>query len=87
MAEQIDRYVFDEALALFLCAPQALYAVNTHVNFGPYRTTFELAETEVDEQHWSRRRTQGDSQAAHTAQIPDTKESINFTSGSSGNAC
>ena len=58
VAEQIDRYVFDEALALFLCAPQALYAVNTHVNFGPYRTTFELAETEVDEQHWSRRRAQ-----------------------------
>src|SRR6266566_4688903 len=27
VAEQIDRYVYDEALALFLCAPQALYAV------------------------------------------------------------
>jgi len=55
VAEQIDRYVFEEALALFLCAPQALYAVNKHVRFGPYRTTFEVAETEVDEQHCSRR--------------------------------
>ncbi len=87
VAEQIDRYVFDEALALFLCAPQALYAVNTHVNFGPYRTTFELAETEVDEQHWSRRRAQGDSQAAQAAQAPDKKGSTSFSSGSSGNAC
>jgi ABC-type transport system substrate-binding protein len=84
VAEQIDRYVFDEALALFLCAPQALYAVNKHVNFGPYRTTFELAETEVDEQHWSRRRAQGDSQAA---QAPDKKGSTSFISGASGNAC
>jgi ABC-type transport system substrate-binding protein len=87
VAEQIDRYVFDEALALFLCAPQALYAVNTHVNFGPYRTTFELAETEVDEQHWSRRRAQDDSQAAQAAQASDKKGSASFTSGSSGNAC
>lgn len=53
VAEKIDRHVFDEALALFLCAPQALYAVNRHVRFAPYRTTFELAETEVDEGHWS----------------------------------
>lgn len=54
-AEEVDRFAFDEALALFLCAPQALYAVNKHVNFGPYRTTFELAEAEVSEEHWSRR--------------------------------
>jgi hypothetical protein len=25
------------------------------VRFNPYRTTFELAETEVSEEHWSRR--------------------------------
>ena len=81
VAEQIDRYVFDEALALFLCAPQALYAVNTHVDFGPYRTTFELAETEVDEQHWSRRRAQDDSQAAQAAQAPDKEGSTSFTRG------
>ncbi len=87
VAEQIDRYVYDEALALFLCAPQALYAVNKHVNFGPYRTTFELAETEVDEQHWSRRSTKGDPQAAQATQTTNSKGSASFTSGSSGNAC
>jgi peptide/nickel transport system substrate-binding protein len=53
--KQIDRYVFDQALGLFLCAPQTLYAVNKHVTFRPYRSTFELADTEVDAQHWSRR--------------------------------
>ena len=55
VAERIDKLVYDEALALFLCAPQALYAVNKHVSFLGYRTTFELAETAVDEEHWSRR--------------------------------
>ena len=54
-ARTLDQYVYDEALALFLCAPHALYAVNRHVTFTPYRTTFELAECEVDKQHWSRR--------------------------------
>lgn len=53
VAEDIDRYCFDNALAVFLCAPQALYAVNNHVSFGPYRTTFEIAEVTVDEGHWS----------------------------------
>ena len=53
MAERIDAYVQEQALALFLCAPQALYAVNEHVTFSPYKTTFELAEVTVDEQHWS----------------------------------
>jgi len=53
-AERIDAHCFDQALALFLCAPQALYAVNNHVSFGPYRTTFEVAEVTVDDQHWSR---------------------------------
>jgi len=68
-------------------APQALYAVNKHVNFGPYRTTFELPETEVDEQHWSRRSTRSDPQAAQATQTPDSKGSASFTSGSVGNAC
>jgi peptide/nickel transport system substrate-binding protein len=83
VAEQIDRYVFDEALALFLCAPQALYAVNKHVSFGPYRTTFELAETEVDEQHWSR----SSMQAATATPVSEHTGSANFAGGSSGNAC
>jgi peptide/nickel transport system substrate-binding protein len=55
LAIDIDRFVYDEALSVFLVAPQALYAVNRHVNFVGYAATFELAETEVDEDHWSRR--------------------------------
>ena len=55
ISQEIDRYVYEEALALFLCAPQNLYAVNRHVKFLPHRTTLEFAETEVTDQHWSRR--------------------------------
>ncbi|WP_257347595.1 ABC transporter substrate-binding protein [Pseudalkalibacillus decolorationis] len=55
-AREIDRYSYEEALGLFLCSPHDLYAVNNQVQFRPYRTTFELAETEVTESHWSRRR-------------------------------
>lgn len=54
-AAAIDRFVHDEALAVFLCNPQALYAVNRHVRFAGYAATFELADTEVTEDHWSRR--------------------------------
>ena len=54
-AEQIDRYVYEQSKALFLCAPNALYAVNRHVDFKAYRATFELADTEVSTEHWSRR--------------------------------
>ena len=54
VATEIDRFVHDQALVIFLCAPKALYAVSNHVEFGPYRATFELAECEVDEGHWSR---------------------------------
>ena len=53
-AEDLDRYCFDACKALFLCAPKALYAVNRHVRWEPYRATFELADAEVSEQHWSR---------------------------------
>ena len=52
---RVDRLVRDEALALFLCAPQALYAVNKHVDFTAYRTTLELPECRVSSAHWSRR--------------------------------
>lgn len=51
----MDQLAYDEALSVFLCAPQALYAVNEHVNFVGHATTFEVAETEVSEDHWSRR--------------------------------
>lgn len=56
VSHRIDKCVYDEAYALFLCAPQALYAVNRHVDFTAYRTTFELAECKESEKHWSRRR-------------------------------
>ena len=55
VSQRIDRLVRDESLALSLCAPRALYAVNKHVDFTPYRTSFEFAETSVDDGHWSRR--------------------------------
>jgi len=55
VAHRIDKFVYDEALALFLCAPHALYAVNQQVEFTAYRTTFELAECRVSDKHWSRR--------------------------------
>jgi peptide/nickel transport system substrate-binding protein len=55
LSAEIDRFVYDEALSVFLAYPQALYAVNRHVNFVGYATTFELAESEVTEEHWSRK--------------------------------
>ncbi|MDP5181715.1 ABC transporter substrate-binding protein [Blastococcus sp. BMG 814] len=54
-ANRLDRYVTDQALALFLVAPQVLYAVNERVHFTPYATTFELADTSVRRRHWSLR--------------------------------
>jgi len=55
LAEQIDLHCFERSKALFLCSPQALYAVNRHVDFKAYRATFELADTQVSPEHWSRR--------------------------------
>ncbi len=55
LAARLDRLVYDEALSLFLCSPQALYAVNKEVDFTPYVTTFALAECSVGDEHWSRR--------------------------------
>lgn len=53
-AKEVDRFVHNEALALFLCAPYKLYAVNKNVDFRPDRTTFELVDTKVCRGHWSR---------------------------------
>jgi peptide/nickel transport system substrate-binding protein len=53
--QEMERFAYDQALSIFLCAPQALYAVNKHVHFVGHAATFEVAETEVDEDHWSRR--------------------------------
>ena len=50
----IDASVKEQALALFRCALQALCALNNHVELGPQRTTFEIAQITVDNGHWSR---------------------------------
>lgn len=55
VAEEIEQFTYDQALSVFLCAPQALYAINNHVKFNGHAATFELADTEVDDDHWSRR--------------------------------
>jgi hypothetical protein len=47
LTTDLDRFAYDQALSVFLCAPQALYAVNRHVAFDGYAATFELAETQV----------------------------------------
>jgi len=92
VAERIDQYCFDNALALFLCAPQALYAVNNHVEFGPYRTTFEVAEVTVGEGHWSRQEGSSGwpSGSERSAAAPSKREEWQHRpgfSGASGNAC
>jgi ABC-type transport system substrate-binding protein len=86
IAEDIDRYCFDNALAVFLCAPQALYAVNNHVSFGPYKTTFEIAEVTVDEGHWSRQPDAEQRTSAATKPAAANTEKPGFA-GASGNAC
>jgi len=55
LGKRIDKLVYDEALSVFLCCPMALVAVNNHVKFTGHAATLELAETEVTEEHWSRR--------------------------------
>lgn len=55
LGKQIDRLVYDEALSIFLCCPMALVAVNKHVEFTGHAATLELAETEVTQEHWSRK--------------------------------
>jgi ABC-type transport system substrate-binding protein len=86
IAEQIDAYCFDNALAVFLCAPQALYAVNNHVSFGPYKTTFEIAEVTVDEHHWSRQPGAEQRTGAATKPAAANPEKPGFA-GAAGNAC
>jgi ABC-type oligopeptide transport system substrate-binding subunit len=62
-ANRIDRYVTRQSLVLFLVAPQVLYAVNQDVNFVPYATSFELADTSVRPSHWSMRESPDGSQS------------------------
>lgn len=84
VAERIDAHVHEQALALFICAPQALYAVNENVAFSPYKTTFELAEVTVDEQHWSV--TGGGAEPGTQTAVRSTSGKPTFA-GAAGNAC
>lgn len=52
--QELDEWVRQEALALFLCAPKALYAVNRHVSLPGSRTSLDLAAAEAGPEHWSR---------------------------------
>jgi peptide/nickel transport system substrate-binding protein len=87
VAEDIDRYCFDNALAVFLCAPQALYAVNNHVSFGPYKTTFEIAEVTVDEGHWSRQPGVAQTTGAVAPPAAAANPEKPGFAGAAGNAC
>jgi len=53
LAEATERHI--TAVRTLFVGRHALYAVNRHVTFTPYRATFGLAECEVDTSHWSRR--------------------------------
>ncbi|TFB14636.1 ABC transporter substrate-binding protein [Filobacillus milosensis] len=53
-SKDVDRYVYEDTLSLFLFSPRSLYAVNKNVDFKPYITTLEFAETSVTQEHWSK---------------------------------
>jgi peptide/nickel transport system substrate-binding protein len=55
LGKELDKLVYDEAPNVFLCRPQALVAVNKHVDFTGHAATLELAETQVWGGHWSYR--------------------------------
>jgi peptide/nickel transport system substrate-binding protein len=52
--QQMVRYLYDHAHALFIYSPITLYAVNKGVNFVPQaRQNLLLKETSVTDNHWS----------------------------------
>jgi len=53
LIRQMERHTHDQAYFLFLYNPIQLYAVNKAVEFVPYATMLNLAETGVTEHHWS----------------------------------
>jgi peptide/nickel transport system substrate-binding protein len=56
LIRQMERHTHDQAYFLFLYNPIQLYAVNKAVEFVPYVSMFNLAETAVTTQHWSVRK-------------------------------
>lgn len=53
LIRQMERHTSEHAYFLFLYNPVQLYAVNKGVEFVPYVTFLNLAETGVATQHWS----------------------------------
>jgi peptide/nickel transport system substrate-binding protein len=56
LIRQMERHTHEQAYFLFLYNPIQLYAVNKAVEFVPYVTMLNLAETGVTGQHWSVRK-------------------------------
>jgi peptide/nickel transport system substrate-binding protein len=53
---QMQRYLYDQAYAIFIYSPLSLFAVNDEVNFVPQKNGYlRLKETSVTEKHWSLR--------------------------------
>ena len=54
--QEMIRYVYDRAYRIFIYSPLMLYAVNSEVDFVPYKFGyFRFKETSVTENHWSLR--------------------------------
>jgi peptide/nickel transport system substrate-binding protein len=52
--QEIERYVYEQALCLFIYSPISIYAVNQEVNCVPYKSRqLCLKETSVTDNHWS----------------------------------
>jgi ABC-type transport system substrate-binding protein len=52
--QEMEKYVYDRAYAVFIYSPLNLYAVNKEVNFVPQKfLNLRLKETFVTDNHWS----------------------------------
>jgi peptide/nickel transport system substrate-binding protein len=53
--QQMEKYLYDQALAVFIYSPFTLFAVNRAVDFVPQRSEWlRLKDTSVTKNHWSR---------------------------------
>jgi peptide/nickel transport system substrate-binding protein len=54
--QQMVKYIYDRAQALFIYSPYNLYAINREVDFVPQKSLWlRLKETSVTKNHWSLR--------------------------------
>jgi peptide/nickel transport system substrate-binding protein len=52
--QQMEKYLYDRALAVFIYSPFTLFAVNNAVDFVPQKSEWlRLKETSVTDRHWS----------------------------------